>query len=52
MKKLISKKEFNRLKKIYDPQKIIYMHIMSKITLSSAQLSELINLRDSNAKSA
>lgn len=50
MKKIISQKEYNQLKKLYSPQKIINMHISSKITLSSAQISELINLRDANEK--
>ncbi len=50
MKKIISKREYNKLKKIYAPQKIINMHTMLKITLSSAQIKELIHLRDSHEK--
>ena len=50
MKKIISKREYNRLKKVYEPQKIIYLHTMLKITLSSDQINELINLRDANGK--
>ena len=50
MKKIISKREYNKLKKLFDPQKIIYLHTMLKITLSNDQIEELINLRDTNAK--
>lgn len=46
MKKIISQKEYKKLKKLYDPQKILNMHMMLKICLSSSQIDELIELRD------
>ena len=41
-----SEKEFNKLLKRYNAKKIIQMHIMSEINLTSKQLDKLIELKN------
>ena len=42
----LSEKEYKKLKKQYDPQKIINLHCNNKITLTMKQIDELIKTRD------
>lgn len=46
----VTDKELEELKRENSNQKIIYMHIMSVITLSSKQLDYLLNEEDSKCK--
>ena len=46
----LSEKEYEKLKKKFDPQKIINLHCNNKITLTMKQLDELIKIRDTKER--
>lgn len=46
----LTEKEYKKLKKQHDPQKIINLHCNNKITLTAKQIDELIKIRDEKGR--